>query len=69
MKTGLCYFCEKRDGLNVLFKKPACDQCYNSDIRTLNTPEEERNLTDDKRAFRKKMLIQTFNDVFGEVKQ
>lgn len=61
-----CYFCEEKEATGTRYGKPACDECHHAEIRMISNPKHDKKLTDEDRAKRLKIILQTFKDAFSE---
>lgn len=57
---NLCYYCEEKAATAIRNSEPACDHCYNADVRMILDPSKTKNETDKDRAQRLKIMLRMF---------
>lgn len=63
----LCYFCEKRESVGKRLDEHACSHCLDCEITTVHKSKKE--LTNKQKAKQQKVLMQMFDDLFGEERE
>lgn len=61
----ICYYCESAVSTLVKYKKPICVECNDEEYRTISKPTSKE-LDDDTKALRLKMIMSMFKLAFAE---
>ena len=59
----ICYYCESEPATTTRYSQPSCKECNETEIRAIHEPKE---MDDQTKAFRLKLMMSAFDLAFKE---